>query len=217
MSIQTPQQRWPKSVPIKELLDVPYATTDKRLRVNGVYPPRPDARGNRAGRSCRTERHQTHRASKRYPQRYGAQNHNASEGSDKYDWETYNVSHSRPMRESTADRRRQNGADRRFRSHIIPEELVTAADLRRQREILGSCLDGFPEYLVGHEAHRRFTQWENAICRGRVVSYDADAEYWQIKYDADNRTEDYDKQDIRGPSLPQSSSPRPTIFFVAPP
>jgi hypothetical protein len=54
--------------------------------------------------------------------------------------------------------------------HIIPEELVTAADLRRQREILGSCLDGFPEYLIGHEAHRRFTQWENAICRGRVIS-----------------------------------------------
>ena len=79
--------------------------------------------------------------------------------------------------------------------HIIPEELVTPKDLLRQRQILGACVKQFPEYLIGHEAHRYFKEWD-VVCKGRVVGYDRDANYWQIKYIADDEMEDYDEQQM---------------------
>jgi hypothetical protein len=60
--------------------------------------------------------------------------------------------------------------------HIIPEELVTPADLKRSRELLVQCLDKYPHYLIGHEAHKHFPEW-NSVCRGRVTSVDEDHDH----------------------------------------
>ena len=82
--------------------------------------------------------------------------------------------------------------------HIIPEELVTPADLKRSRELLVQCLDKYPHYLIGHEAHKHFPEW-NCVCRGRVISVDEDHDHntlWRIRYDADGEEEDFDTQQM---------------------
>ena len=78
--------------------------------------------------------------------------------------------------------------------HIIPEELVTPADLKRSRELLVQCLDKYPHYLIGHEAHKHFPEW-NCVCRGRVISVDEDHDHNTLcrsRYDADGEEEDFD-------------------------
>ena len=78
---------------------------------------------------------------------------------------------------------------------IIPAEVIQPEDLKRQREILAECLDRYPEYLIGHEVHKFIPEWK-AVARGRIMKYDANEKWWIVKYDADHKTSDFDKEQI---------------------
>jgi hypothetical protein len=67
--------------------------------------------------------------------------------------------------------------------------------LKRQREVLAECLDKYPEYLIGHEVHKFVPEW-NAVARGRIIKYDANETWWIVKYDADHKTSDFDKEQV---------------------
>jgi hypothetical protein len=83
--------------------------------------------------------------------------------------------------------------------HIIPAGLSKPSDFARAREILEECLDAYPDFLIGHAAHKPFTEWNNKCARGRVTGIDKDHAgntLWQIRYEADGKEEDYDKSDM---------------------
>eukprot|EP01047_Picozoa_sp_COSAG01_P078129 COSAG01_NODE_14316_length_1469_cov_5.368613_2_plen_362_part_01 len=83
--------------------------------------------------------------------------------------------------------------------HIIPAGLSKPSDFARAREILEECLDAYPDFLIGHAAHKPFKEWNDKCARGRVTGIDKDHAgntLWQIRYEADGKEEDYDKSDM---------------------
>ena len=76
--------------------------------------------------------------------------------------------------------------------------LSKPSDFARAREILEECLDAYPDFLIGHAAHKPFKEWNDKCARGRVTGIDKDHAgntLWQIRYEADGKEEDYDKSD----------------------
>jgi hypothetical protein len=58
--------------------------------------------------------------------------------------------------------------------HIIPAGLSKPSDFARAREILEECLDAYPDFLVGHTAHKLYDEWNGKCARGRVTAIDKD-------------------------------------------
>jgi hypothetical protein len=52
-----------------------------------------------------------------------------------------------------------------------------------------------PMSFIGAEVHRLFEEY-GGVYGGWVLSYDDDTKYWKVKYDCDDVTEDYDKDDM---------------------
>lgn len=79
--------------------------------------------------------------------------------------------------------------------NIIPPGLSDESTESKRIEILSDRLATDPSSFIGCEVHRLF-ETHGGIYRGRVLEYDVDAKYWQVRYDCDERAEEYDTDDM---------------------